>query len=112
VDIDCRGDRLGLASNRLSRRRRNEFFRRRNTLAESNHVSSIEIGPVSYSIKEHNVFGMRLVARFGGNVLSPDVRQLIAQCPRRDEQGRARGIYYADLRHPWERHYDHSFFLP
>jgi hypothetical protein len=110
VDSDCRDDRLGFASDRLSRRRRDEFFRRRNTLAESNHVSSIEIGPVRYSIKEHIVFGMRL--RFGGNVLMPDVRHLIAQCPSCDERGRVRGIHYADLRQPRERHYDHSFFLP
>ena len=34
------------------------FFRRRNGLAESNHVSpSIEFGTVSYSIREGNVFG-------------------------------------------------------
>jgi len=36
-----------------------------------------------------------LVARFGGDVLMPDVRHLIAQCPRRCA---ACGVYYADLR--------------
>jgi hypothetical protein len=39
-----------------------------------------------------------LVARFGGDVLTPDVRHLIAQCPRKDALGAACGVYYADLR--------------
>jgi hypothetical protein len=39
-----------------------------------------------------------LVARFGGNVLTPDVRHLIAQCPRKDVPSVACGVYYADLR--------------
>jgi hypothetical protein len=39
-----------------------------------------------------------LIARFGGDVLMPDVRHLIAECPRRDAPGAACGVYYADLR--------------
>jgi hypothetical protein len=39
-----------------------------------------------------------LIARFGGDVLMPDVRHLIAQCPRKDAPGAACGVYYADLR--------------
>jgi hypothetical protein len=33
----------------------------------------------------------------GGNVLMPDVRHLIARCPRKDAPGVAFGVYYADL---------------
>jgi hypothetical protein len=43
----------------------------------------------------------RLIARFGGDVLMPDVRHLIAQCPRKDAPGAACGVYYADLREAW-----------
>jgi hypothetical protein len=57
VDSDSRSDCRSFDSSRLPRRRRREFFRHRNRLAESNHVSSIEIGSVSCSIKEGNVFG-------------------------------------------------------
>jgi hypothetical protein len=32
-----------------------------------------------------------LIARFGGDV--PDVRHLVAQCPRKDAPGAARGVY-------------------
>jgi hypothetical protein len=39
-----------------------------------------------------------LIARFGADVLMPDVRHLIAQCPRKDAPGAACGVYYADLR--------------
>jgi hypothetical protein len=39
-----------------------------------------------------------LIARFGGDVLMPDVRHLIAQCPRKDAPESACGVYYADLR--------------
>jgi hypothetical protein len=39
-----------------------------------------------------------LLARFGGDVLMPDVRHLIAECPRKDAPGAACGVYYADLR--------------
>jgi hypothetical protein len=39
-----------------------------------------------------------LIARFGGDVLMPDVRHLIAECPRKDAPGVARGVFYADLR--------------
>jgi hypothetical protein len=39
-----------------------------------------------------------LIARLGGDVLMPDVRHLIAQCPRKDAPGAACGVYYADLR--------------
>jgi hypothetical protein len=39
-----------------------------------------------------------LLARFGGGVLMPDVRHLIAQCPRKDAPGATCGVYYADLR--------------
>jgi hypothetical protein len=31
-----------------------------------------------------------LLARFGGDVLMPDVRHLIAECPRKDAPGAAR----------------------
>jgi hypothetical protein len=41
-----------------------------------------------------------LVARFGGDVLMPDVRHLIAECPRKDAPGAACGVFYADLREP------------
>jgi hypothetical protein len=33
-----------------------------------------------------------LIARFGGDVLMPDVRHLIAQCPRKDAPGTACGV--------------------
>jgi hypothetical protein len=33
------------------------------------------------------------IARFGGDVLMPDVRHLIAQCPRKDAPGAACGVY-------------------
>jgi hypothetical protein len=33
-----------------------------------------------------------LIARFGGDVLMPDVRHLIAQCPRKDAPGAACGV--------------------
>jgi hypothetical protein len=36
-----------------------------------------------------------LLARFGGDVLMPDVRHLIAECPRKDAPV---AVYYADLR--------------
>ena len=39
-----------------------------------------------------------LIARFGGDVLMPDVRHLIAECARKDAPGAACGVYYADLR--------------
>jgi hypothetical protein len=39
-----------------------------------------------------------LIARFGGDVLMPDVRHLIAQCSRKDAPGAACGVHYADLR--------------
>jgi hypothetical protein len=39
-----------------------------------------------------------LVARFGGDMLMPDVRHLIAECSRKDAPGAACGVYYADLR--------------
>jgi hypothetical protein len=39
-----------------------------------------------------------LIARFGGDVLMPDVRHLIAECPRKDAPGAACGVFYADLR--------------
>jgi hypothetical protein len=39
-----------------------------------------------------------LIARFGGDVLMPDARHLIAECPRKDTPGAACGVYYADLR--------------
>jgi hypothetical protein len=41
-----------------------------------------------------------LIARFGGEVLMPDVRHMIAECPRKDAPGAACGVYYADLREP------------
>jgi hypothetical protein len=37
-----------------------------------------------------------LLARFGDDVLMPDVRHLIAQCPRKECAWR--GVYCADLR--------------
>jgi hypothetical protein len=39
-----------------------------------------------------------LTGRFGGDVLTPDVRHLIAQFPRKDAPGAACGVYNADLR--------------
>jgi hypothetical protein len=39
-----------------------------------------------------------LIARFGGDVLMPDLLDLIAECPRRSAPGQACGVYYADLR--------------
>jgi hypothetical protein len=39
-----------------------------------------------------------LLARFGGDVKMPDLRHLIAKCPRRNAPGQACGVYYADLR--------------
>jgi hypothetical protein len=39
-----------------------------------------------------------LIKKFGGDVLTPDARHLIAQCPRKDARGAACGVYYADLR--------------
>jgi hypothetical protein len=36
-----------------------------------------------------------LIARFGGDVLMPDVRHLIAECPRKP--GAACGVFYVDL---------------
>jgi hypothetical protein len=39
-----------------------------------------------------------LIARFCGDVLMPDVRHLIAECPRKNAPGAACGVYYADLR--------------
>jgi hypothetical protein len=38
-----------------------------------------------------------LLARFGGDVLMPDVRHPIAECPRKDASGAACGVYHADL---------------
>lgn len=38
-----------------------------------------------------------LVALFGGDILMPDLRHKIAQCPRFDAPGEACGVYYADL---------------
>jgi hypothetical protein len=37
------------------------------------------------------------IALFGGDELMPDVRHLIAECPRRNAPGQACGVYYADL---------------
>jgi hypothetical protein len=34
------------------------------------------------------------------DVLIPDVRHLIAQCPRKNAPGAASGVFYADLRLP------------
>jgi hypothetical protein len=39
-----------------------------------------------------------VIAQFGGDVLMPDARHLIAQCLRKDAPGVACGVYYADLR--------------
>ncbi|MBO0756907.1 MAG: hypothetical protein J2P54_13685 [Bradyrhizobiaceae bacterium] len=39
-----------------------------------------------------------LIEKFGGDVLMRDVRHLIAECPRKDAPGAARGVFYADLR--------------
>jgi hypothetical protein len=33
-------------------------------------------------------------------LLMPDVRHLIAECPRKDAPGAACGVFYADLREP------------
>jgi hypothetical protein len=45
-----------------------------------------------------------LIARFGGDVLMPDARHLIAECPRRNGPGQACGVFYADLRKRGETH--------
>jgi hypothetical protein len=39
-----------------------------------------------------------LVARFGGDGLTPDVRHLIAQLPAKECARCGCGVYYADLR--------------
>ena len=39
-----------------------------------------------------------LVAKFGRDVLMPDLRYLVANCPDKDAPGAACGVYYADLR--------------
>jgi hypothetical protein len=39
-----------------------------------------------------------LIEKVGGDVLMPDVRHLIAECPRKDAPGAACGVFYADLR--------------
>ena len=39
-----------------------------------------------------------LIAKFGGDVLMPNLRHKIANCSRRDAPGQACGVYYADLR--------------
>jgi hypothetical protein len=42
---------------------------------------------------------MHLARTFGRRLkLMPDVRHLIAECPRKDAPGQACGMYYADLR--------------
>jgi hypothetical protein len=38
-----------------------------------------------------------LISRFGGDVLMPGVRHLIAECPRKDAPGAACGVFYADF---------------
>jgi hypothetical protein len=42
-------------------------------------------------------WAVSLIARFGGDVLMPDVRHLIAECPHKDAPGAACGVY-SDLR--------------
>ena len=39
-----------------------------------------------------------LIALFGGDVLMPDLRHKIAQCPRFDTPGQTCGVYFADPR--------------
>jgi hypothetical protein len=39
-----------------------------------------------------------LIERYGLEVTMPDLRHLIAQCPRREAPGQACGVYYADLK--------------
>jgi hypothetical protein len=37
-----------------------------------------------------------LIVRFGGDVLMPDVRHLVARCPRKHASEAACGVYFAD----------------
>jgi hypothetical protein len=37
-----------------------------------------------------------LIERLGGDVLMPDVRHLIAKCPRKDAPGAACGVFFPD----------------
>jgi len=39
-----------------------------------------------------------LIEKYGLEVRMPDLRHLIAQCPRHGTPGQACGVYYADLR--------------
>jgi hypothetical protein len=45
-----------------------------------------------------------LIARFGVDALIPDVRHLIAECPRRNAPGAACGVFYTDVREFTLRH--------
>jgi hypothetical protein len=39
-----------------------------------------------------------LIEKFGLEITMPDLRHLIAQCPRHNVPGQACGVYYADLK--------------
>jgi hypothetical protein len=39
-----------------------------------------------------------LIVRFGGDLLMPDVRHLIAQCSHKDVLSAACGVFHTDLR--------------
>jgi hypothetical protein len=39
----------------------------------------------------------KLIERYGGNVGLPELRHLIAQCPRRNKPGDACGVFYEIL---------------
>jgi hypothetical protein len=38
----------------------------------------------------------KLIARFGGDVLMPDLRHLVAECPRKDAPGAASDDHFPD----------------
>jgi hypothetical protein len=78
----------------LSRRRRNDLPRL--TLAEWPYRMvwlACDLCPRRGQYRNET-----LVARFGGDVLMPDVRQSIAERPRENAPGAACGVYYTDLR--------------
>jgi hypothetical protein len=78
-----------------------------NTGSHCNHANTntrrmaVPYGAVGVSSSVRGTANTRketLIARFGGDVLIPDVRHLITQCPRKDAPGAACGVYSADLR--------------
>lgn len=43
----------------------------------------------------------RLIEKHGGDVVMPDLRHLIAECPRRDNMSDPCGVHYVDLARGW-----------